>query len=162
PCQAHLPKRRRGALGVGGDLAAAPEGARAGALRAAAARSAGSAGFAYGERTLHRPRPAEPAVRYHRRRGAAEPPCRRSSLARGVPHSRPGRHHHLYWQVPSRAGSARERGRGEVTAARAAPVATLTLALALALLAPGAAAQNFGLGLTSKDNGKPINIEAEQ
>jgi lipopolysaccharide export system protein LptA len=49
-----------------------------------------------------------------------------------------------------------------VTAARAAPLATL--ALALALLVPGAAAQqqNFGLGLTSKDNGKPINIEAEQ
>ena len=49
-----------------------------------------------------------------------------------------------------------------MTAARAAPLATL--ALALALFAPGATAQqqNFGLGLTSKDNGKPINIEAEQ
>jgi lipopolysaccharide export system protein LptA len=49
-----------------------------------------------------------------------------------------------------------------VTAARAAPSAIF--ALALALFAPGAAAQqqNFGLGLTSKDNGKPINIEAEQ
>src|SRR5262249_41229958 len=77
-------------------------------------------------------------------------------------HSRPRRHHYLYWEVPSRAGAARERGRGEVTAARVAPLATL--AFALGLFSPGAAAQqqNFGLGLTSKDNGKPINIEAEQ
>jgi lipopolysaccharide export system protein LptA len=38
----------------------------------------------------------------------------------------------------------------------------LTLGLAVAFLSSGAAAQNFGLGLTTKDSGKPINIEAEQ
>jgi lipopolysaccharide export system protein LptA len=47
-----------------------------------------------------------------------------------------------------------------VRAPFAAPAATL--ALALALLSSGASAQNFGLGLTTKDSGKPINIEAEQ
>jgi lipopolysaccharide export system protein LptA len=47
-----------------------------------------------------------------------------------------------------------------VRAQSATPFATL--GLALALFSFGAAAQNFGLGLTTKDSGKPINIEAEQ
>ena len=46
---------------------------------------------------------------------------------------------------------------------RAPPAARFaTLGLALGLLSSTATAQNFGLGLTTKDSGKPINIEAEQ